>query len=887
MPTVEQLRTRLIDKLKELFQLDQPDLDFGFYRIMHAKSKQVTEFLENDLLKIVETAFTEGGEQRIAALRKEYEDAIAKAKEFGAADPEATEPVKKAKAALDAAADTSKAEAEVYDHLYRFFERYYEDGDFISRRYYRRETDSHHPPFGIPYYGEEVKLHWTNADQYYIKTAEHFSNYTFDLTKSNEVDALKLELFGDEEPKPRLVRFRIVEATEGEHGNIKASEKTKRYFIIHEPDPLSLENGELVVRFEFRPDPEKTGKDNTWREKRNAESVQLILATLEAQAATDEEAADYLRLLKTPAPTDTQKDRPLLARYINQYTARNTMDYFIHKDLGGFLRRELDFYIKNEVIRLDDIASAKAPVVVEYLDRLKVLRQVATKLIEFLSQLEEFQRRLWLKRKFVVQTHYCVTLDNVLQFPENVRNSLLDSFAANQALHDEWVRLFAIDKITAVNLGDVAYSQPLTRDFLIANSGLVVDTALLPEHERNTLLSHIDHIDKAQTGLAIKGENLQALRLAGRRYSNAVKAIYIDPPYNTKKDRFPYKDGYRSASWLTLLRDRLVLARKLLRDDGVIWCSIDTNELCDLELLLDETFLPENRVGDIIWRNARDNNPTRIATEHEYVLCFARNINTTEQVWKNEFADAKELLIAAYDALRAKGLAPKDIQRELRKFIKDNKQLLSEVDRYKFVDEGGVYTGSQSVHNPHPGGYEYDILHPTTQRPMRLPATGYRFPEETMRRDYIEKDRLLYGPDENRIVQIKLYLKDYKDSLRSVIDLDGRLGAYALNALFGNGTSVYENPKPPELLERLLAFSSQPETLVLDFFAGSGTTIQSVLGIARQTDVDMRFVAVEISDAFEEVLLSSHEEGCLCQGLEGRSANRPFGKILYRQVHAS
>ena len=795
MPTVEQLRTRLIDKLKELFQLDQPDLDFGFYRIMHAKSKQVTEFLENDLLKIVETAFTEGGERRIAALKKEYEEAIAKAKEFGAAEPETTEPVNKAKAALDAAADTSKAEAEVYDHLYRFFERYYEDGDFISRRYYRRETDSHHPPFGIPYYGEEVKLHWANADQYYIKTAEHFANFTFDLTKAKEVDALKLELFGEQEPEPKRVHFRIVEATEGEHGNVKASEQTKRYFIIHNDDPVSLEDGELVVRFEFRPDPDKTGQEGTWRDKRNAESTETVLDKLEAMADGDDAAAEYLRLLKTPAPTEKQKDRPLLARYVNQYTARNTMDYFIHKDLGGFLRRELDFYIKNEVMRLDDIESADAPQVEQYLARLKVLRQIAGQLIDFLAQLEDYQRRLWLKKKFVVETHYCVTLDHILRFPEAARNSMLDAIAANQRLHDEWLRLFAIDQIKAVNLGDVAYCQPLSREFLTANGGLVVDTALLSEQDRNVLLSLLDQLDEKTTGLAIKGENMQALLLMGRRYSDAVKAIYIDPPYNTKKDRFPYKDGYRSASWLTLLRDRLILARNLLRDDGVLWCSIDTNELCDLELLLDQTFLPDNRVGDIIWRNARDNNPTRIATEHEYVLCYARNLSTTEQVWKNEFADPKELLLAAYDSLKAKGLPPADIQRELRKFIKDNKQLLAEVDRYKFVDEGGVYTGSQSVHNPHPGGYEYDVLHPTTRRPMRLPATGYRFPEETMRRDYIDKDRLLYGPDENRIVQIKLYLKEYKDSLRSVIDLDGRLGAYALNALFRQRYECLRKPK--------------------------------------------------------------------------------------------
>ena len=96
---------------------------------------------------------------------------------------------------------------------------------------------------------------------------------------------------------------------------------------------------------------------------------------------------------------------------------------------------------------------------------------------------------------------------------------------------------------------------------------------------------------------------------------------------------------------------------------------------------------------------------------------------------------------------------------------------------------------------------------------MRKPANGYRFPWETMKREYIDKDLLIYGPDENRIVQIKVYLKDYQDSLRSVIDLDGRLGDLCLNALFGKGADVFDNPKPPQLLKRLIAFSGAPKAL--------------------------------------------------------------------------
>ena len=305
-----------------------------------------------------------------------------------------------------------------------------------------------------------------------------------------------------------------------------------------------------------------------------------------------------------------------------------------------------------------------------------------------------------------------------------------------------------------------------------------------------------------------------------------------------------------------MIGDRVALARSLLGNDGVFFSSIDSNEYPRLQLLLDDVFGADNHVGDLVWRNARDNNPTRIATEHEYIVCYANDTASAEPVWKNEFSDAKELLLAEYRRLKDTGIPIEEIQAGLREFIKDNEAVLGEIDRYKFVDEHGVFTGSQSVHNPHPNGYEYEIPHPETKKPMKMPANGYRFPKETMWRDFIEKDRLIYGPDENRIVQIKLYLDEYKDSLRSVIDLDGRLGAYALNALFGKGSDLFDNPKPPQLMKRIISFSSSPKAMVCDLFAGSGTTFQAVIEVARQTNTAMRYLGVEMGQYFDSVLLA-------------------------------
>lgn len=159
MSTTEKNRNRLITLLKELFQLDQPELDFGLYKIMHAKSEQITTFLQSDLLKEIEAAFGDLDQQHAAEAKANYEAAIEQAKKFGAPNPDETQGVQEAKSAYENAKDIGNAENEIYDHLYRFFERYYDSGDFMSRRYYARESDSRAAPYSVPYDGREVYLH--------------------------------------------------------------------------------------------------------------------------------------------------------------------------------------------------------------------------------------------------------------------------------------------------------------------------------------------------------------------------------------------------------------------------------------------------------------------------------------------------------------------------------------------------------------------------------------------------------------------------------------------------------------------------------------------------------------------------------------------------------
>jgi adenine-specific DNA-methyltransferase len=595
----EKLKTLLM----ELFQLDQPDLDFGIYRIMHAKASEVTQFLDRDLLPQVKEAFGLYRTADKAELEKELATAIAQAHDLGV-DPETTQKVKDLRARIKSdAVDVGALENEVYDHLFSFFRRYYSEGDFLAKRVYKPGV------YAIPYEGEEVMLHWANKDQYYIKTSEYLRDYAFRLRPN------------DDKTPMRVHYFRLADAAEGEHDNVKASEGKDRVFVLSAPgesghDFIAEEGSELVIRFEYRPAtladwPEDAREGKT---KPPSQKDLIVLATNRVLAVADPSFIPWIAELgKSHLTASGEKaDYTQLEAHLRRYTARNTFDYFIHKNLGDFLHRELDFYIKNEVMHLDDVENDTAPRVEQYLSKIKVIRSIAGKVIDFLAQLEDFQKTLWLKKKFVVNTSYCITVDRIpVEFYSEI--------AANDTQREEWTQLFAIDRLSS-------YSIPLTVEFIKANPTLMVDTRHFPPGFTANLIDAVGDLDQNTDGVVIHSENFQALNLMQQRYRNDVACIYIDPPYNTGHDGFAYKDAFKSSSWASMTRDRLELARQVLGEKGVLFASINEIERTNLEWQLRETFGTDNRVEEVIWvRDTMSNNSPTYSTNHEYVEVFAKN----------------------------------------------------------------------------------------------------------------------------------------------------------------------------------------------------------------------------------------------------------------------
>ena len=379
--------------------------------------------------------------------------------------------------------------------------------------------------------------------------------------------------------------------------------------------------------------------------------------------------------------------------------------------------------------------------------------------------------------------------------------------------------------------------------------------------------------------ILVEGDNLEALKLLRRSYAGKVKFIYIDPPYNTGKD-FVYPDNYTDSisaymaltgqsgvkgevltsdreavgrlhtEWLNMMYPRLILAKEMLAEKGVIAISIEEREYSNLWAICCDIFGQENIVGTIVWKNATDNNPTNIAVEHEYIILVARSKASIDSVWKSRSSAVKDILVKKGHELVSQYDGDK-LSEEYAKWYRAHRSELWPLDRYKYIDAGGVYTGSQSVHNPGKEGYRYNVPHPVTGKPTKQPLLGYRFPKETMD-ELISEGRILFGDDENKIVELKVYAKDYNAKLPSWVDIDGRLGAYDLRDDFPEATRAFSNPKPVSLISLLISYTAvESGDLVMDFFAGSGTTGRGVWQAELDDGVSRRFILVQLPELLE------------------------------------
>ena len=381
--------------------------------------------------------------------------------------------------------------------------------------------------------------------------------------------------------------------------------------------------------------------------------------------------------------------------------------------------------------------------------------------------------------------------------------------------------------------------------------------------------------------LYIEGDNLDVLKVLRETYLGRVKMIYIDPPYNTGND-FVYNDDFAQGKedfeqnsglfdadgnqtidpmqrnteangrfhtdWLNMIYPRLKVARDLLTEDGVIFISIDNNEVTNLQKISDEIFGAPNFIGTLVLKTATDNNPSQINTEHEYMLCYAKS-RILQSNWSRQ-SEAARKIVEQYRKIKGTRKSNADVQAELRTWIKNHKDELPQVAHYNNVDDKGVYSSSSNSSNPHPGGYMFDIVHPITGGICPKPANGWRWPKSTFD-SYDAAGEIEWGKDHTTQPHVKKRIETSVEYLRSLIYEDNRATTKMLSDLF-NGKKVFDNPKPLSIISKLIEFVDSRDSIILDFFSGSATTAHAVMKLNAEDGGHRKFIMVQLPEVTDE-----------------------------------
>lgn len=809
---------RFQDLLRELFQLEYSDVDTGIYRLFRLRKDEVERFIKEELPDTVDAAFgtvlsEQKGqlEQQLEKKKNEIRSTLGEAaiqEDDSIAEAFASTPLVKEyegiRKRLAELCISEEQKRDVFNHLYNFFSRYYDEGDFLPLRRYGSKTES----YAVPYNGEEVMFYWATKGMHYIKTGEQFRDYQFEP---------------EQQPlgKKWKIRFKVTDANVPKD-NTKGD--TRYFFPI--PDGIEVDELEavLTIPFHYRLPTEAEAADEDYKATKKAKNLdqqKIIQNALPIIWDAIGEKAEFLdQSLKQPVG-EGDKAVPLLEKRMLHFARRNTTDYFICPFLKDFLERELELYLKDWVFSLEDL---KGDFPAKWRS-VEVIRKVASKVIEFLDSIEQVQNRLWEKPKFVLQTDWLVPIRHV---PEE----LWDDVLQKKAQLAEWRDWFATP-------------ETVDAHFLETHPTLVLNTAYFDEAFKLRLLESLpfDSIEDATDGLLINSENWQALNVLKYKYAGKVKCIYIDPPYNTEQDRqsgrFLYKDNYEHSTWLAMMENRLTLDARLLSHSGAHFISSDESELHRL-VSLSERY---GRLyhGLFTWRRTR--------TGGHLSNAF------------NQLSDYVVVTTNRGAACLYGGQADPEESQPLTKASNNRKELLFRAGSLEFMDfEEGVL----------PQDYEG-----TGSNPVRCVTSvhvrgGRNVNEAILEGPFVwTQEKLEDELDSGAKIVVKRYRnlalrflrqpKGHKP-LPSLADKHFPVGtnedgSEMLTALGFVNRFTY--PKPVDLLERIVESTGffDKSLVVLDYFAGSGTTGHAVINLNREDGGQRKFILVEMGEYFDTVLL--------------------------------
>lgn len=393
------------------------------------------------------------------------------------------------------------------------------------------------------------------------------------------------------------------------------------------------------------------------------------------------------------------------------------------------------------------------------------------------------------------------------------------------------------------------------------------ETVLVPNLEHNS-----KSINKKSENIYITGDNLDVLKHLRKSYSSKIKMIYIDPPYNTGGGDFVYNDNFKfskkdlmnsldideeeaerilnmtssksssHSAWLTFMYSRLFLGRELLKDDGVIFISIDDNEQAQLKMLCDDIFGEENFIAMNIHKNNSNKNQTHlIGVSTEYVLCYVKNLSAFENIkWRVQKKGARDIH-NLFTKLKKNGYSNEVILEEVKEMYKRPKY--SHLSRWNKIDDKGIFKDADLSRAG--GPKNYTIINPETGKECVVPKRGWGKSKEELLR--LQKEGLIYYGDPNTPPGYKDYINS--DS-PTVVDnfwyYDNSVDTRLIDKLFGG--PVFENPKPVSMIQHMLEFTTQKGDIVLDFFGGSSTTAHAVMQLNAEKKRNIKYIIVQLDE---------------------------------------
>lgn len=483
-----------------------------------------------------------------------------------------------------------------------------------------------------------------------------------------------------------------------------------------------------------------------------------------------------------------------IKKILSSYKRQNEIDFFIHKNARAFLQEQFNLWLCNYV--LDDITQWRQ----DKIEELNTLKKVAFKIIDFIADFEDELKAIWCKPKFAKKVEYVFSLDIIYNHARD-SEQILKSISKDAGFKEqikEWQELKLVDESFEIkNISDEKFRF------------LPLDTKFLSKENYYKLLSTFDNLDEILNGELIKSDNFQALNTLLPKYQNKVDLIYIDPPFNTGND-FGYKDKFQDSTWLTLMENRLELAREFLSDKGSFYLHLDHNANYRGRELLNVIFGEENFRNEIVWRRkqATSFGDSYFGIVIDTLLFFSKDNNFI-------FNPQKSLN-----------------DENTQKYIKQ---------RFIFDDgDGRKYMKSPLVNSLYRPNLRYEF------QGVKPPKNGWLYSKEKMQQMY-ENNELLIPSDKDSRIYRKIYLDTYEGQEIPNLWLDIPIVNPMASERIESDLNLTQ--KPEALLARIIKASSNEDSIIFDYHLGSGTTIATAHKLGR------KWLGVEMGEHFYKVII--------------------------------